>query len=264
MNALAAIAWNAPWFSAVAPHGRPVSQAADPRPALNTAARDAQICNARGLPIRFAPADAAAAAPYEAHIARTGEVPTRANRHDFLNALVWLAFPRAKAQLNALQARAIAASGIGGRRGSLRDAATLLDENGVLLLTRRADLVDALRRHDWHALFGRRRDAWRSDIRAVVFGHALMEKLTTPYKGVCGHALPIPLQADAPLSAIDAAVAAAVDDRLAPQRLLPLPVLGIPGWAANDDESFYADPQVFRPLREARTPAEPLRPASAA
>jgi hypothetical protein len=178
--------------------------------------------------------------------------------------LVWLAFPRTKARLNALQARAIAASGIGGRRGFLRDAATLLDENGVLLVTCHADLVDALRRHDWRALFVQRRDAWRSDIRAVVFGHALMEKLVRPYKAVCGHALPIGLDADASQAAIDGAVAAALGTDLAPQRLLPLPVLGIPGWAANDDESFYADPHVFRPAREARSRAEPLRRASAA
>ena len=118
-------------------------------------------------------------------------MPTRDNRHDFFNALVWLAFPRTKARLNALQAQAIAATGIGAQRGPLRDAATLIDENAVLLVTRRADIVDALRRHDWHALFVEQRRRLGAEVRPVVFGHALMEKLSAPYKAITAHALPV-------------------------------------------------------------------------
>ena len=36
---------------------------------------------------------------------------------------------------------------------------------------------------------------------------------------------------------------------LSPRLLLPLPVLGIPGWwPANENPGFYADTAVFRPL----------------
>ncbi|MFS9669939.1 DUF3025 domain-containing protein, partial [Klebsiella pneumoniae] len=70
-----------------------------------------------------------AGAAYEAHIAATGQVPTRDNLHDFFNALIWLHWPRAKAALNARQARAITQDGIGAARGTVRDAATLFDEN---------------------------------------------------------------------------------------------------------------------------------------
>ncbi len=46
---------------------------------------------------------------YDAHIVR-GEVPTRERHwHDFLNALVWATFPRAKAALHARQHRALVA-----------------------------------------------------------------------------------------------------------------------------------------------------------
>jgi hypothetical protein len=90
-------------------------------------------------------------------------------------------------------------------------------------------------------------------VRAIVFGHALMEKLTAPYRGVTAHALHVRLAADAPLAAIDAAVAAALDEGLAPGRLRPLPVLGIPGWADNDDVAYYDDASVFRPARGARS-----------
>ena len=249
----AAVDWSAPWFAAVAGYGRAVAAARDRRAALGEAADRLGLRNVQGLAIRFAAADAAAKRAYEAHVFHTGEVPTRDNAHDFFNALVWLALPRTKARLNALQADAIDATGPGARRGPLRDAATLLDENGVLLVTTRTDLIEALRRHDWRVLFVAQRAAWRAEVRAVVVGHALMEKLTAPYKAITAHALPVALGADAPLAAIDASVATALDAALTPRRLLPLPVCGIPGWAENDDPSYYEDASVFRPIRAART-----------
>ena len=247
-----AIDWDAPWFSAVAERGRAIEGARDVRSALGAIASRLGLRNAGGRPIRFGAPDAAGAAAYEEHIHRTGEVPTRDNLHDFFSALVWLAFPRAKAGLNALQATAIARDGVGPRRGALRDAATLIDENSVFLVTQRDELIDALAAHDWRRLFVAHRAAWRSEVRAIVFGHALMEKLTAPYRGVTAHALHVRLAADAPLAAIDAAVAAALDEGLAPGRLRPLPVLGIPGWADNDDATYYDDASVFRPARGAR------------
>jgi Protein of unknown function (DUF3025) len=247
-----AIDWDAPWFRAIADSGRAIAAEHDVRRALNAAASGRGICNARQLPIRFAAPHAAGAAAYEEHIARTGEVPTRDNLHDFFNALAWLTFPRTKARLNTLQAEAIAAEGIGARRGPLRDAATLVDENGLLLVTQRGDLVDALAAHDWQVLFVACRDAWDDAIRPIVFGHALMEKLTAPYRGATAHALWVRLAADASPGAIDAAVAGALDSGLEPGRLLPLPVLGIPGWADNDRAAFYDDVSVFRPARAAR------------
>jgi hypothetical protein len=249
-----AVDWTAPWFDAVAAHGREASNAADVRAALTATAERLGIRNATGRPIRFAAAGAAGETAYEAHIARTGEVPTRDNAHDFFNALVWLTFPRTKARLNALQAQAIAATGIGAQRGPVRDAATLIDENAVLLVTRRADIVDALKRHDWHALFVECRGAWGAEVRPVVFGHALLEKLSAPYKAISAHALPVPLAAEASLAEVDARVAAALDPALTPRQLLPLPVLGIPGWADNGDQAFYDDPAVFRPARRRQAP----------
>jgi len=247
-----AVDWDAPWLRAVAGHGRAVAAACDARRALGEAAARLGVRNAIGRPIRFAAPGAAGASAYEEHIHRTGDVPTRDNLHDFFNALVWLAFPRAKAALNALQAAAIARDGVGPRRGALRDAATLIDENAVLLVTLRDDLVAALAAHDWRRLFVVQRRAWQSDVRAIVFGHALMEKLTAPYRGITAHALHVRSSPDTPLAAIDAAVAAALDDGLSPGRLLPLPVLGIPGWADNEDAAYYDDTSVFRPARGAR------------
>lgn len=249
-DGLGAVDWGAPWLAAVAARARAARGAGDWRASLTTAAREGGVRNAAGQPIRFAASDAAGGDAYERHIARTGEVPTRANRHDFFNALVWLAFPRTKARLNALQSEAITAAGIGDRRGPLRDAATLIDENGVLLVTQRGDLVQALRRRDWREVFVTQRAAWHGAIRPLVFGHALMDKLVSPYKAITAHVLPVPLPAQAPEADVDARVADTLDGTLTPRALLPLPVLGIPGWAHNHDAGYYDDEAVFRPLGE--------------
>ena len=242
------IDWTAPWLAPFAGIGRDVSAAGDWRSALNRHARQRKLCTAGGQPLVFDAPDAAQAEAYEAFIARSGHVPTRANLHDFFNALAWLRFPRSKARLNTLQSAEIARAGIGATRGPLRDAATLIDENAVFLVTQRTDLVDALRRHDWTRLFCEERKAWGGQVKVFAFGHALLEKLARPYKAITAHALHVTLPGTADADSIDAAAASLLDDRLSPRRLLPLPVLGIPGWsAANADPSFYRDTAVFRP-----------------
>jgi hypothetical protein len=54
-------------------------------------------------------------------------------------------------------------------------------------------------------------------------------------------------------------VAAALDPTLTPRGLLALPVLGIPGWADNDDPAYYDDAAVFRPLRGRRATKDQSR-----
>lgn len=257
-GAAAAVDWTAPWYEAVAAHGR-ARAGPDWRAGLNEEAERLGLRTSKGLALRFVDANAAGHEPYEAFIARTGRVPSRDNLHDFINAMVWMAMPRTKARLNALQASALAEHGVREQRGALRDAATLIDENGVLLVTTRADLIEALRAHDWAALFVAARAAWPAEIRAVACGHALMEKLTRPYKAITAHALPVPLAAGSALTEVDRWVAERLDTALAPGQLLPLPVLGIPGWADNADPAYYADPAVFRPARSAARAYSPVQ-----
>ena len=217
---------------------------------MNLAAEAAHLRNANGQRITFCEAVAASGEPYEMRIARTGGVPTRANLHDLFNALIFLRFPRAKAQLNRLQSTAIARDGVRAVRGPVRDAATLIDENAVLVVTERSDVIDLLRGHDWPALFQSRRAAWASGVNVLAFGHALLEKLQRPYKGITAHALHIALAAGSSLEQIDRCMAAGLDERLTPRDLMPLPVLGIPGWwAQNENPDFYSDPRVFRPAK---------------
>jgi hypothetical protein len=247
---LANVDWSAPWLTPVADLGRIVAASGDWRKSLNQAAAAANVRNSSGQRITFCEADAAPDEAYETYIARTGCVPTRANLHDFFNALIFLRFPSAKAQLNRVQAAAIAHDGIGAVRGPIRDAATLIDENSVLVVTDRSDIVDSLRDHDWPNLFQSRRSAWAGGVNVLAFGHALLQKLQHPYKGITAHALHIALAPDSSLDQIDRCMAAGLDQRLTPHDLMPLPVLGIPGWwAQNENPDFYSDPVVFRPAK---------------
>ena len=184
---------------------------------------------------------------YEAFIYSHKRVPTRDNLHDFFNGLCWLRFPKTKSRLNFLQAQEITSQGVGATRGPLRDALTLFDEN-VLLLQSSDALWQALQDRDWIKLFVQLCDEWQS-AHVVTFGHALLEKLVTPYKSITAHVYRIASDVDAQDDqALDDWLASNLQPNfLATKPFLPLPVLGIPGWwPENKDASFYADTQVFR------------------
>jgi hypothetical protein len=261
----AGIDWHRPWLAPLLPAAMPIVQAHDWRQALNAAARQLNLLNHRGLPIQFvAQSELPSGVAYEAFISATGRVPTRDNAHDFFNALVWLTFPQIKAQLNALQAAAIAqaaasesdAGAISQHRGKLRDAATIFDESAALLVTRNVSLVESLREHQWTDVFMNRRAAFERDCEVWLFGHALMEKLVSPYKAITAHVLVVAaddgffsLSSRDKLIWIDERVKQQIATGLATADFMPLPVLGVPGWWQAQDAVFYADSKVFRPKR---------------
>ncbi|MET0535590.1 MAG: DUF3025 domain-containing protein [Steroidobacter sp.] len=193
--------------------------------------------------IRFvAHSELPAGQPYESFIARTACVPTRDNLHDLFNGLMWLSYPKTKRRLNVLQARQIELLGATGPRGALRDAMTVFDENAAILQAP-VQLTEALRQRDWRTLFVSKRELWQ-DATLVVFGHALLEKLMQPRKGITAHVWVMDKIGD------DALAASLTIERLSAKDFLPLPVLGVPGWwAANEDPRVYDDAEVFRPPR---------------
>jgi len=254
MNGLL-IDWHAPWLAPLRDL-RPHVEHAQWRAALSAEARNRGVTTAQGLPIEFVAPDDAGSAAYEAHIAASGRVPTRENAHDLFNALIWLAFPLTKAALNARQADELTRDGVRSRRGPVRDAATLIDESGLLLAANEAACA-ALMRLDWTWLFDAQRKCWGRDWMPFAFGHALIEKLLSPYKGLTAVVVCLPL-ANATVARIDEAAAQWVQGvALAPPLLAHLPVLGIPGWwPANEAPQFYADAAVFRLRRSgAQRPA---------
>ncbi|HYF20973.1 MAG TPA: DUF3025 domain-containing protein [Ramlibacter sp.] len=190
------------------------------------------------------------AEPYERFIFECNAIPTRDNLHDFFNGLCWLRLPRTKRQLNRLQAGEIAAGGIGARRGPVRDAVTVFDENGAVL-SAPAPLWEALLARQWRRLFVDLRPLW-TQAQLLVIGHALLEKLAAPRKDLTAHVWREPAPAGSPAE-LDAWLAErCTAERLAAKPFTPLPVLGIPGWwAPNQNFSFYDDSMVFRPRRGA-------------
>ncbi len=235
------IDWTPPWFDPWRETGLRVTRAL----ARGGTLHDALNAQGAGEPMFVPPHSAPAGMAYEQYIFATGNCPTRDNLHDFFNGLAWLEMPLAKRQLNRVQAGQIAAQGIGAKRGSVRDAATLFDENGAVL-SAPDPLWQALSARDWRRLFVELRPLW-AQARLLVFGHALLEKLAAPRKNLTAHVWAEPAPSGS-IEGLDRWLAGQLTAaRLAAKPFRPLPLLGVPRWwAGNADFSFYDDSLVFR------------------
>ena len=240
---VADIDWNAPWLADWRAVGEPIAQR------VVAGVLQAQALSDAGLaPVGFVPqADLPEGQAYEDFIYARGQVPTREGLHDFFNALCWMHFPLAKKRLNQLQAAEIARAGVGQVRGPVRDAATVFDENALLIQA--PDVVwEALTSHRWQDAMVACRAHW-AHVRLWTFGHAALEKLVQPYKSITVHLWRVPNAVDA--AGLDAWLAQDLTtEKLATKPFSPLPVLGVPGWwAPNEAPDFYEDVGVFRPRR---------------
>lgn len=223
---------------------------------LNALSAMAGLRTADGRLLRFvAPPDDGLG--YEARIAVSGQVEHRQdNGHDFFNALVWLAFPRAKAALSARHASALAERVGQSGRGAVRDALTQFDECGVAVISADPAISELLRNHEWKQAFWCRRNELQARMRFIVFGHALYDQLHSPFFGLCGKAVYLDVGADWlerdggwQRQDLDQRLAAWIGNSLnSPRDLKPLPLLGIPGVVSgNGVEGYYEDERQFRP-----------------
>ncbi len=219
-----------------------------------------RVVNANGVRVRFVAQDAKPRKVEDAFEPRAflrGEVLVRRfNWHDLFNALVWMTFPTAKAALNARHYHALSRR-TGANRTAEESALTQFDEDGMIVLSADAGLLDLVRGFRWKTLFWDRREEVKACMRFLVFGHALYEKALRPFVGMTGKALLF----DVPERVLGAErpELCAESDRLTalrlwnpealadPQALAPLPALGVPGWwADNETEGFYDKPAYFR------------------
>jgi hypothetical protein len=263
--------WNTDWlhrsdmFAPLRAVGERLPHIGWPDPNLLSALADdaGRVVNAQGLRVRFV-----AQTPkvkdfediFEPRTFLKGEVQVRPlDWHDLFNALVWMTFPTTKAVINARHYESLSGSDAG-NRSPVRDALTLFDEDGVAVLSSDAGLLDLVRRFRWKELFWTRRDEVRQRMRFFLFGHALYHKALNPFIGMTGKAVllrapdvfaqwPLNLQ----IAETDRLLAAHVRQRTRMthgRELSPLPVLGVPGWwAGNEQESFYENAAYFRPGR---------------
>ena len=228
-------------------------------------------------------AAAGAALDWERAIAATACVGLREGSwHDAFNATAWLAFPRTKAALNAVHVEAGVASARGAPAGSVvattaapganartraRDAATLLDESGILVACADARIVGAWREHRWRDAFGDAANLGASPAAWVV-GHGVLDKLRAPFPALTAKALVLPVAPSA--LPVDAEARRAVVDRcaagwiaargaaFAPADLIPLPLAALPALAwpplagrppMSAEPRRFDDVAVFRPAR---------------
>lgn len=209
-----------------------------------------------GRPLAFVAAPRRRGAlDYERAIAQRGEIATRPeNLHDALNAFMWLAFPRSKAALNAVHVAAASAP-TRNARSRVRDAATLLDESGLVLACTDAELVTLLRARAWRNLFWTRRDEVARRMRPMVIGHGLAARLLRPFRALTAKVLVVPVEpstlpdGEAAQAVVDTAAAALVAGHaFGPASLTPLPVAALPGWSDEGlGERLFDDVSVFRP-----------------
>jgi len=222
---------------------------------------------ASGARLSFVAQDAALTAEdlhYEARIHVQGRIATRErNWHDLFNALMWLDRRPLKCAVNARYARELAQLP-SGNRTRCQAALTHFDEAGAIVVLDEPRLVEAWDRHDWLELFRNPASPWARHAEVLLFGHALLEHLLVPCLFPVAKCLVVLGHPHALGTAMqDIARALEQGDCLNdPQDLRPLPLAGIPGWHAdNEDEDFYHRAPCFRPLRPGRRYPVPRRTA---
>lgn len=192
---------------------------------------------------------------YEPRVFLKRELQTRTeNWHDFFNAMIWLKFPRSKLALNRRHYEAASKREAGTNRSPLENRLTQFDECGAVIVASSKQPLELIRNHQWHTLFVEQASLFKDDIRCIIFGHAMFEKALKPYIGMTCHCL---LLADpALLAGLKQGNNEALDGVIAdywlkqsadrPDRLQPLPLLGVPGYWPEQDSAFYANDKYFR------------------
>ena len=124
------------------------------------------------------------ATEYHRHIVDFAEVPmVDESRHDLLNALVWLTFPRIKTALMKRHCMAVKSRNPSepNRRTREEDALSHFDESGLIVVSCDLSMLRAIQDLSWKELFWERRTQFLETTRVFVFGHGLAEKLLHPF-----------------------------------------------------------------------------------
>lgn len=192
---------------------------------------------------------------YEPRVYLKKELQTRTeNWHDFFNALVWLSFPNTKKTLNSLHFDSASNRKPGTNRSTLENRITQFDECGAVIISSNKRLLELIRNHQWKELFIENKDSFASEIKCVIFGHAIFEKALTPYIGMTCHCILIEDSnlleevQEANYTGLDLYLSILWQDEISvnPRRFNALPVLGIPGYWSDQSTSFYNNEKYFR------------------
>jgi len=235
---------------------------------------DKPVILSSGLVLDMKPQDHSLPFPemgYEERVYKTGIVSTREqNWHDLFNAFIWLLFPKTKVLLNELHMQELK-NQTGKKRTPARDAITHLDESGIIVASSDTALLKALKYHQWQQVFVQSRELWfnkegfdnenipgqKQQIGAFVFGHGMYEKAFKPFLGFTGKAYCLEVNNDfyqqdkmSQYRQLDQLLCQDIKEKNALSDacyLSPLPILGVPGWAQeNESPDYYHNTRYFR------------------
>jgi hypothetical protein len=116
------------------------------------------------------------------------------------------------------------------------------------------------------------REQLAANMGFYIFGHGLYEKALKPYIGMTGQGLLLPVEKafftwpeEQRLSKLDELLAAYLSDKekaCCTRELSPVPLLGIPGWSAeNEAPEYYDNTDYFRSGRQSDAQRKPLNTA---
>jgi hypothetical protein len=225
----------------------------DSEGAVSCRLNDLRNESAEAAPVFVHSTENLGAIDYE-RLVHIGQIPTRDISHDWYNGQVWLAFPKVKQLINTLHVQdAVKYAEQPGRlpangRSRLRDALTLFDESGALLLTTEWSLCNALLQHDWRSLLLDQRGNWDARAKVLLLGHGLLDSMSKAHKGLCAKVVPVQVPSlDIELPELQRLLLFVVEQLRAPGNLSPLPVMGVPGWFRDSERpGFYDDSSVYR------------------
>lgn len=199
---------------------------------------------------------------YEPRIYLKGELQTRLESwHDFFNFMVWQTFPNIKAMMNKWQYLSLKKRfPHPSNRTHLENLLTQFDEGGMVVLSANHNLTELLKKHEWKKLFYNNRELVKTDMKFYIIGHAIYEKLMTPYPTITAGGIIFDVEKsffekdkNLQIDWIDKHCANFLDQENWSQsyiRWQPVPIFGIPGWSQeNNHADYYENTQYFRPLK---------------
>ena len=102
-----------------------------------------------------------------------------------------MAFPNSKTKLNKKNFNLLEKNYLNGNKNRPRniDLTTLLDESGVIILTKNNYLVDLIRQKKWKTVFWDNRDIVKKSFKFFYSGILFFEKIMNNYIGTAARAL---------------------------------------------------------------------------
>lgn len=194
---------------------------------------------------------------YDALVFREKKIPIRKNVvHDYFNALTWLAFPSSKKKLNKKNYSLLEHNYLNGNKNRPRniDLTTLIDESGIIILTKDSYLASLIEEKKWKTVFWDNRNIVKKSFRFFLFGHSLFEKIMNEYIGTAARALIIFNESfqleKITISNVDQILSDYIDQDSFFKNLektVTVPLFAIPGWGSfNDKEKFYQGNEYLR------------------